>query len=68
MPTPDPEGAREVTMIWKSHQPSPGSEARPDGKPNLDFKKMNKLAAQRCVRGNGIRNGREEAGLNHEDG
>ena len=88
MPTPDPEGAREITMIWKSHQPSPGEdfchafglcvvpacvvnaapsmrydplarltcklqplgqEARPDGKPNLDFTKMNKLAAQRCV-------------------
>lgn len=47
MPTVDPEGAREITMIWKSHTSSPGADARPDGKPNLDFTAMNKLAAKR---------------------
>ena len=47
MPTIDPEGAREITMIWKSHTSSQGADARPDGKPNLDFTAMNKLAAKR---------------------
>lgn len=36
---PDAEGAREVTMIWKAHQPNP------DDKPGPDFVAMNKLAA-----------------------
>mmetsp|Transcript_12688 Transcript_12688/g.27485 ORF Transcript_12688/g.27485 Transcript_12688/m.27485 type:complete len:295 (-) Transcript_12688:866-1750(-) len=45
----DPEGAREVTMMWKEHQPSPGREARPDGKPLPDFKTMNKLAVKSGV-------------------
>ena len=47
MPTPDPEGAREITMIWKAHEPSPGVDTLRDGKPRLDFTKMNKLASAR---------------------
>lgn len=42
---PDPEGAREVTMLWKEHAPSQGHDLRPDGKPHLDFTAMNKLAS-----------------------
>jgi len=42
----DPEHAREVTMIWKEHSKSPGQDARADGKPNLDFTKMNIMAAK----------------------
>lgn len=37
----DPEGARDVTMVWKQHQ------ANPDDKPGPDFRKMNKTAAMR---------------------
>ena len=47
MPTPDPEGAREITMIWKSHDPNAGADTNPDRKPKLDFTKMNKLASAR---------------------
>ena len=62
MPTIDPEGAREITMIWKSHTSSPGADARPDGKPNLDFTAMNKLAAKRWVQwGLGQQRGEEAA-------
>ncbi|KAK9803407.1 hypothetical protein WJX72_007555 [[Myrmecia] bisecta] len=35
----DAEGAREVSMIWREHQPNP------DDKPGPDFRAMNKLAA-----------------------
>uniref|UniRef100_A0A7S3QQ17 Uncharacterized protein n=1 Tax=Dunaliella tertiolecta TaxID=3047 RepID=A0A7S3QQ17_DUNTE len=42
----DPEHAREVTMIWKEHSKSPTRMTRPDGKPNLDFTKMNIMAAK----------------------
>lgn len=34
-------------MLWKEHSKSPGREARADGKPNLDFTKMNIMAAKR---------------------
>ncbi|GFH07362.1 uncharacterized protein HaLaN_02150 [Haematococcus lacustris] len=43
----DPEGAREVTMIWKEHEPSPGQEGvGPGGVPKPNFMAMNKTAAQ----------------------
>mmetsp|Transcript_39789 Transcript_39789/g.103011 ORF Transcript_39789/g.103011 Transcript_39789/m.103011 type:complete len:227 (-) Transcript_39789:115-795(-) len=35
----DPEGARDVTMVWKEHA------ANPNDKPGPDFRKMNKNAA-----------------------
>jgi len=35
----DPEGARDVTMVWKEHAPNP------DDKPGPDFRKMNRKAA-----------------------
>jgi hypothetical protein len=38
-----------VTMIWKEHSKSPGRTTRADGKPNLDFTKMNIMAAKRCA-------------------
>jgi hypothetical protein len=39
-PTPDAEGAREITMIWKENTPD-NAYSRPA---SLDFTKMNKLA------------------------
>ncbi|KAF4746121.1 hypothetical protein FOZ63_004366, partial [Perkinsus olseni] len=35
----DPEGAKEITMTWKSHKPNPVSEANV-----LDFRSLNKSA------------------------
>lgn len=40
-PTKDPEGAREVTMLWKEHKTS---LAAGEVKPVPDFKTMNKMA------------------------
>uniref|UniRef100_A0A061R1H1 Flagellar associated protein n=1 Tax=Tetraselmis sp. GSL018 TaxID=582737 RepID=A0A061R1H1_9CHLO len=45
----DPEGARDVSMIWKEHQPNP------DDKPGPDFTKMNKTAAM-----NGLTKSKEQ--------
>eukprot|EP00197_Chlamydomonas_leiostraca_P002996 CAMPEP_0202865524 /NCGR_PEP_ID=MMETSP1391-20130828/6212_1 /ASSEMBLY_ACC=CAM_ASM_000867 /TAXON_ID=1034604 /ORGANISM="Chlamydomonas leiostraca, Strain SAG 11-49" /LENGTH=261 /DNA_ID=CAMNT_0049545383 /DNA_START=117 /DNA_END=902 /DNA_ORIENTATION=+ len=42
----DSEGARELTMVWKEHNPSPTRGSRPDGSPMPDFTQMNKLAAK----------------------
>lgn len=41
----DAENAREVTMMWKEHTPSPATDGRADGKPVPDFKSMNRNAA-----------------------
>jgi len=52
----DPENAREVTGIWKSHSPSPGTEGlTKDGQPMQDFKKMNIEAAR-----NGLTTAKEQ--------
>ncbi|GLC56579.1 Cilia- and flagella-associated protein 77 [Pleodorina starrii] len=40
-PPKDPEGAREVMMIWKGHQASPSQDVT---KPSPDFKTLNKMA------------------------
>lgn len=61
MPPKDPEGAREVTGIWKEHNPSPGNEAGHDGKPRADFKEMNKLATI-----NGLTTAKESATFRQE--
>ncbi|KXZ51614.1 hypothetical protein GPECTOR_12g578 [Gonium pectorale] len=40
-PPKDPEGAREVMMLWKGHNPSLSQE---ETKPSPDFKTLNKMA------------------------
>ncbi|GFR52251.1 hypothetical protein Agub_g14785 [Astrephomene gubernaculifera] len=40
-PAKDPEGAREVMMIWKGHQASPSHDLT---RPSPDFKTLNKMA------------------------
>ncbi|GLI59395.1 hypothetical protein VaNZ11_001261 [Volvox africanus] len=40
-PPKDPEGAREVMMIWKGHKPSPSQDVT---KPSPDFKALNKMS------------------------
>ncbi|KAG2448704.1 hypothetical protein HYH02_006060 [Chlamydomonas schloesseri] len=41
MPPRDPEGAREVMMVWKGHNASPSKD---EVKPSPDFKTLNKMA------------------------
>ncbi|KAG2488004.1 hypothetical protein HYH03_013441 [Edaphochlamys debaryana] len=40
-PPRDPEGAREVMMLWKGHKPSPSQD---QVNPKQDFKTLNKMA------------------------
>lgn len=42
-PPKDPEGAREVMMIWKGNEPKSSLDG---GKPSPDFKTLNKLAVK----------------------
>ncbi|KAI8470732.1 MAG: flagellar associated protein [Monoraphidium minutum] len=51
---PDAEGAKQVTLMWKQHQPNPHA------KPGPDFKAMNRLAADNGLTGTrGVRAFRE---------